>query len=302
MYKKILSVLIGATLSVSAFAQTTQISPFDKRAEVIRNYGIENVLTMGWYTGVVDSFEMRDLLSRFLPLSNYLSDVLKQTVVLETAKSDRELAVSAKEGTLDIVYTSALMASQLINQGWVPVVGRGENIQSVVVSKKSLESENKDKLKGKIFRAAEGATVTYFAKYSLIKDGIIDPTSPNFQIEPTNQGILLDVLKTGVVDGVIVRDTGARRFIQNNPDYKVAYTADISIGHVLLVSPTFPKDKLDEIKRALLVLTPENPEYRRILVGLDGFSANDKRPFVERGINDFSVSTTVFRVLNEKPL
>lgn len=67
MKKKISYFLASAMLAISGVSYAQD--KFSERAEIVKAYNTN--INLGWYTGVVDNYEIRDLINRFLPLSNF---------------------------------------------------------------------------------------------------------------------------------------------------------------------------------------------------------------------------------------
>lgn len=321
--KKILMNLmltVSALACIQANAQTKPVVPqattaeanksyFEVRTDLVKKYGTSNSLSMGWYTGGVDTLEIRDLWNNYTLLSNYLSEKLGRLVVLETDKSDREIASDALT-SMDIVYTSGVMGSELMKAGWRPVVGRTEDIQGVIlVLNDTVIKEPKDLAKYKIY-GVKGATVTYFVSSGLVKNNVYKVadvssggTNPKFKIVNTKQNQLVDLLKSKEVDGVIVRETLANKLIKDNPGkYKIGFKADTAPGHIIFVSPNITEVSANIIRDSFLTLTPDNPAYKKILSGLDGYQDTDKVPFKTVGSSFLPLVDGVIVNSGEKPL
>ena len=299
--KRKLMVGLMALVGVVSLAHADK---FTDRTKILEKYkDSKNITSIGWYVGVTEEMEIRNLINRYLPLSNYLSDRLNSLTVLQAEKNDRSVAKEAISGNLEMVYTSAIMGSQLVKGGWQPVVGR-ENINPVLLMKSSTKIKTTDDLKGKKLVAAYGATVTMFMQYSLLKDGVLkDIEDPNFVIRKVSQQDLINLLKTGQVDGVVVRDTFANNLIKDNPNqYAITYKSQVAPGHTLFVGPSFDKNKIPVLKDSFLTLTPETEDGLNILSGLDGFQKNNKKPFKEVTVDDLKNMGEVFSLLKEEPL
>ena len=299
----VLCLIFSLGVSFYAMAQNAPLNntnPYAIREALVdKTVNIQqDALALGWYTGVVDFFEFRDILDRYLPLSNYLSIRLSTPVVLMTEKSDVSITKDAAVGTIDIVYTSAVEGVSLIKAGWQPVVGRTADIEGVIVMRQDIPDP--EKLEGKKILAADGATVTYYAKYGLIKEGKINKLQ--FVEQDINQSQLLNVLRTKQVDGVVLRNTGAANLIKQDPKlYKVVYIAPHAFGHIIFVSPTAPVKAVENLRKAMLDLDPATPDYNKILRGLDGYQQSEKQPFMNRQGADFSNPKEVKELLGSVP-
>lgn len=296
-----LAITISSTLSYaqqSPNASTAVMSganKFSERADIIRKFGVTNTINIGWYTGAVQSVEYRDVLARFLPLSNYLSTTFGGTAVLITDKSDVEVTADALKGDIDVIYTSALQATKLLEKGWRPLVGRTDDLKGVILARKEAKITKLEDLAGKKIMANRIATVTQYTKYALHKAQILDKTL--FVEQSIGQLDMLNVLKDGAVDAIVVRDNIAEKMVSDNPGkYEIVLRAPASPGHVILISPKI-NVKDAEVKEAFLRLTPSTKEAKEILAGLDGYREQDLKPFKEITEDNFVISKEVISVV-----
>lgn len=280
---------------------------FSQRAELVKKYGVNNAISMGWYTGGVSKYEVRELWSNYILLGNYLSEKLNKLVVLETDKSDREIAIDAYK-SMDIVYTSALMGGELEKAGWRPIVGRSEDLVAVVLVREGTVVNKPEDLKKITILGAKGTTVLSFAKYSLIKDGVFKPdelkagSNNNFKVSDLKQTELLEFLKSKQIEGIIVRETVAKALIKDNPNkFKIVYTAVKAPGHIVFVSKNINLENEKIIQNAFISLTPEIPYYKNILSGLDGYQQNDLKPFKIVNSETLKDAKEVFKIEESKP-
>lgn len=277
---------------------------FAQRADLVKKHGVENAVSMGWYTGGISSFgTTRELWSNYILLGNYLSEKLNKLVVLETDRSDREIAVDAYKA-MDIVYTSAIMGGELEKAGWRPVVGRSEDLVGVVlVGVGTVVNKPEDLKKIKII-GASGTTVLSFTKYSLIKDGVYkadelksEVKNEKFKTLDLKQSELLEFLKNKQTEGIVVRETVAKSLMKDNPNkFKIAYTAIRAPGHIVYVSKNINLEAEKIIQDAFIALTPEVPLYKNILSGLDGYQQNDLKPFKLVSVETLKDAKEVFKI------
>lgn len=292
--KKINKVLTGIVLAgcaLSANAQSTK-NVFAERTELVQSHSVSNALPISWYVGAVDVSEFKDLVDRFLSFSNYLTHKLDRLVVLDTLTTDQKAGVEALKGKYEIVYTSSLVASQLAEMGWNPVLARSEDVNLVVLALASNKKINsKNDFKNTVITTTNGSSIARTVGYSLIKDGLIDNAplkeNRNFKPRPVGQEQLVDILKNKQTDGIIVRDVVAKKLMNTNPQqYKIVYTAPPVLGHVVLTSPNFDYSKVANLKEALK--------------GLDNLSSNDP---VLRAIDGLKPDTVnVFKEIKAEEL
>ncbi len=308
MKNYISSALLGmAFIAIAPSAQAqyalnavSSVNRFTERTELIKKFGTTSTINVGWYTGAVQSVEFRDVLARFLPLSNHLSNAFGGLAILVTDKSDEEITNDAIKGELDIIYTSALQGTKLMDKGWKPVLGRTDDIKGVILSRKESKIVNVADLKGKKIMANKIATVTQYVKYSLNKEKVLPDVF--FVEQSVGQVDLINFLKDGAVDGVVVRDALAEKFVKDNPGkYEISFRGAVSPGHMLFLSPKL-LGKEQQMKDALLNLSPTTQENKEVLAGLDGYRDDDLKPFREVSAQDLLISKEVISIVPGLPI
>ncbi len=299
MFKKMnLAVLLSSILlSSSAFAASADVpNKYKDRDALIKQYSNESTYSVGWYTGVVDFFEFRDILDRFLPMSNYLSKKIGRLVVTITDKYDVALVNDGLAGDMDIIYTSTIMGAALVEKGWRPVVGRTEDIVGVILTRIDVKMDSPEDMVGKKIIAPFGATVTYNVKYALETKKLLSKLQ--YAEKNVNQKQLQEIIKDKRFDGIVIRNTLAKRLMKEQPGkYKIGFAADPGNGHVLFVSKGVSEGEVGVIKNALLALTPDIPEYKEVLSGLDGYQEKDKQPFKVITFKDLERAASIKKVL-----
>lgn len=304
MKKYLVSMILGLT-SITGFAQVSG-NIFAERADLIRKLGTSQSFSMGWYTGALsnNANDIREINENFLGLSNYLSGKMSNLIVLEAIKSDRVVAEEALKGNFDILYTSSLVASQLIAEGWKPLVERSENFVPVVLALKSNAKINseKDFSKSKIM-ASSGVTYTFTA-YSLSNANVLDINNmgqnSNFVSKKISQESLINVLNSQQVDGIVVRSILAEKLLTESDKYKIVYKAQASPGHMVLVNPKVDSAKEEQLRNAFLSLN--NVAVNSVaLKAIDGHKAGTE-VFKAVSAEDIKLSNDVFKKTKQIPL
>ena len=310
MLSKTMIALSVSSLAMVATAQQNAVSvkenAFIERVKLTKEYPLSNAITIGWYTGAIDS--NKDGLSsaslKLLPLSNFITTQLGRLSVLDIDFTDASVANQASLGNVDVVYTSALISSQLLDLGWKPLVNRNLNLSGVILMKKSIKVEKPEDLKGKRLIANLTSTVNYMTTYGLSKVGVSTEVGGVKIVD--NAGSQYDVSKIvndPNVDGAIIRKEVANAIIKKNPEnFYIAYEAPVAPGHTVMVSPNLKPEEVKKLKDALLGLNADNPTDRVILEGLDGYTVEDKKPFKEIKEEDISAMKDIYSLLKIKPL
>lgn len=303
MKKYLVSIILGVTAATS-FAQSANI--FAERADLIRKLGTSQSFSMGWYTGALsnNANDIREINENFLGLSNYLSVKLNNLIVLEAIKSDRTVGEEALKGNFDLLYTSSLIGSQLVAQGWKPVVERSESLTPVVLVLKSntkLNSE-KDFAKSKII-GSNGITFTMIS-YSLSNAKLLDlnnlAQNTNFVSKKISQESLVNILNNQQADGIIVRSILADKLLSESDKYKVVYKAQTAPGHMVLINPKVDSAKEEQIRNAFLSLNNLD-KNSVVLKAIDGHKAGNE-VFRTVSTEDINLSNDVFKKTKQIPL
>lgn len=276
---KTLLALTLSTLALGVNAQSTK-NVFVERTDFVQKYTVAQPITISWYIGGVEVSEFKDLIDRYLSFSNYLTTKLDHLVVIDTTPNDLKAGNEAIKGNYDLVYTTALISGQLAEAGWKPIVARTENTNLVVVALASNKLINSEKdFKNTLIITTNGSSLARTIGYSLIQNKFIENAplkeNKNFKPRPVGQEQLVDVLKNKQTDGILIRDTLAKKIMDASPgQYKIVYKAPSVLGGVLLASPNFDNAKLEVVRRAFKGL--DNLDRTDpVLKAIDGLGVNN---------------------------
>ena len=303
MKKFLISMVLGFT-TVTSFAQSSNI--FAERADLIRRLGTSQSYSMGWYTGALSNNDndIREINENFLGLSNYLSIRLNNLIVLETIKSDRVVGEEGLKGNFDLLYTSSLIGSQLIEKGWKPIVERTESITPIVLALKSnkrLNSE-KDFSKSKII-GSNGITYTMLS-YTLTNNKVADVNvlnkNGNIISKKISQENLVNVLNNQQADGIVIRSFLAEKLLAESDKYKIVYKGQSVPGHMIVLNPKVDSVREEQIRSVFLSLNSLDKKSV-VLKAIDGHNPKLElfKSVSQEGIN---LSSAVFKKTKQIPL
>lgn len=280
---KTLLALTLSTLALSVNAQSTK-NVFAERTDLVQRHTVAQPITLGWYIGAVEVSEFKDLVDRFLSFSNYLTTKLDRLVVIDTLTTDIKAGNESVKNKYDLVYTTSLIAGQLAEQGWKPLVARTENINLVIVALKSNTAVNSEKdFKNIVIATTNGSSLARTIGYGLMRDKLIENAplkeNRNFKPRPVGQEQLVDILKNKQTDAIIIRDSLAKKIMDSSPNqYKIVYKANSVLGAVLLASPNFDNSKLESVRSAFKSL--DNLDSTDpVLKAIDGLKAGTPNVF-----------------------
>lgn len=303
MKKFLISMVLGFT-TVTSFAQSSNI--FAERADLIRRLGTSQSYSMGWYTGALSNNDndIREINENFLGLSNYLSIRLNNLIVLEAIKSDRTVGEEGLKGNFDLLYTSSLIGSQLIEKGWKPIVERTESVTPIVLALKSnkrLNSE-KDFSKSKII-GTNGITYTMLS-YTLTNNKVADVNvlnkNGNIISKKISQENLVNVLNNQQADGIVVRSFLAEKLLAESDKYKIVYKGQSVPGHMIVLNPKVDSVREEQIRSVFLSLNSLDKKSV-VLKAIDGHNPKLEifKSVSQEGIN---LSSEVFKKTKQIPL
>lgn len=304
MKKYLTSILLGL-LATTSFAQVST-NIFADRAELIRKLGTSQSFSMGWYTGAIsnNANDIRDMNDNYLGLSNYLSVKLNNLVVLELIKSDRTVAEEGLKGNFDILYTSSLIGSQLVAQGWKPIVERSESFTPVVIALKSNNAINSEKDFSKTKIVGSSGTTTIFTEYSLSESNLLDINNinqnQNFVVKKISQESLVGLLNNQQADGIIVRGMLAEKLLNESDKYKIVYKAKTSPGHMILLNPKVDSAREEQIRNVFLSINGLD-KNSVVLRAIDGHKSGVE-VFKTVSADDIKLSSDVFKKTKQMPL
>lgn len=304
MKKYLTSILLGL-LATTSFAQVST-NIFADRAELIRKLGTSQSFSMGWYTGAIsnNANDIRDMNDNYLGLSNYLSVKLNNLVVLELIKSDRTVAEEGLKGNFDILYTSSLIGSQLVAQGWKPIVERSESFTPVVIALKSNNAINSEKDFSKTKIVGSSGTTTIFTEYSLSESNLLDINNinqnQNFIVKKISQESLVGLLNNQQADGIIVRGMLAEKLLNESDKYKIVYKAKTSPGHMILLNPKVDSAREEQIRNVFLSINGLD-KNSVVLRAIDGHKSGVE-VFKTVSADDIKTSSDVFKKTKQMPL
>lgn len=304
MKKYLVSMVLGLT-SIASIAQAGG-NIFAERAELIKKIGTTQSFSMGWYAGSVanNANDIREINENFLGLSNYLSTKMNSLVVLEAIKSDRTVAEEALKGNFDILYTSSLIGSQLVAQGWKPIVERSENFTPVVLALKTNAKVNSEKDFSKVKVLGSVGTSFTFATYSLAAAKVLDidnlNKNPNFTSKKISQESLINILNNQQVDAIVLRSAVAEKLMAESDKYKVVYKGQVSPGHMVLLNPKVDANKEEQFKN--IFLSFNNLDKNSVaLKSIEGHKAGTE-VFKNVSNDDIKLANEVFNKTKQIPL
>ncbi|MEK8019429.1 MAG: phosphate/phosphite/phosphonate ABC transporter substrate-binding protein [Candidatus Parabeggiatoa sp.] len=243
---------ISALLSVSFAAQPETENPYI--------FGIHPYLTA------------KELLERFTPLINYLSDELDQPVVLRVAKNYANHIQWVGEDKVDLAYLGPAPYVKLVeNYGQkhllakIEVAGQSTFRGAIIVSQNSRIKTLTD-LRGKGFAfGSPNSTMSHFVpRFVLWQAGMTVDQLSHYQFIKSHENVVLGVLLGEFEAGAIKKDI-FNRYVQQGIKV-LTWTPPITV-HLFVATHRFPQQQLDKVRQLFLNLN-EHPKGKTILTSI----------------------------------
>ena len=281
---------LGAQLS---HAQGQVGDPYEHRKAIVSKYSSKK-LTLGIFPGTVQGTDGFTLLSRYLPLTNLLSESTAAVVSFVPLRSKDDVVAAAKDRIYDFIYTNAETAVTATKEGFVPIARRNDPIQGAWVVKDASITGVED-LSGKKIGLVDKAMVSTLSKYELIEKKLTDKVT-HVDIPSGGQDALVVALKEGIVDAILVRKTVADKLVKDG--YKVVGTTKEVPGFLLMMNKTRggAMEVGQSMAKGFLDLSPQNDTHARVLSGFD-VGQDQGTPFVPAGAGDLDLMTKVLETV-----
>ncbi len=219
--------------------------------------------------GVHPYLTAKELLERFTPLINYLSEALDKQVVLRVAKTYASHIELVGEDKVDIAYLGPVPYVKLVkNYGHkhllakIQVKGKSTFRGAIIVPQNSPIKTLAD-LRGKRFAfGSPNSTMSHFVpRFVLWKAGITVEQLSHYQFIKYHENVVFGVLIGTFDAGAIKEDIVNQYAVQGIKVLK--WTPPIAV-HVFVATQRFPQQQVEKLQTLLLNLN-EHPKGKNIL-------------------------------------
>ena len=218
---------------------------------------IEKSIEKPYIFGVHPYLTAKELLERFTPLMNYLSDELDKPVVLRVAKTYASHIELVGENKVDIAYFGPAPYVKLVkNYGRTPllakiqVAGQSTFRGAIIVAKNSPIKTLAD-LRGKGFAfGSPNSTMSHFIpRFVLWKAGISVDQLSHYQFIKSHDNVVLGILLGEFEAGAVKKDI-YNQYAQKG--IKVLTWSPPITAHVFVATQRFPQQRLEKLRRLFL--------------------------------------------------
>lgn len=242
---------------------------YEERALLIDQLRGRTQYSLGLYPGRLENSDLFFMMRRYLPLVNFLSDRSGHLISFVPLKQSSQVLSAASASSYDFIYTSAETAVPAVASGYRPLIKRNDAIQGVWLVRANSPIRSIDDLVGRKVGVIDKAMETTLSRFILIEKKIADKVN-YLDASGAGQAGMVDALKTGIVDSIVLNKQDAARLIRDNANtFKVlAETGEVP-GFILLAKKGTSEKIMGTMTNSFVNLRPTTLRQRDILNGFD---------------------------------
>lgn len=226
------------------------------------------------YFGVIPRDNPRIMYEKYQPLLDYLASITSYTYELVLKKNYEETVAALGSGEVDVALLGPLTYLEAhARYGAVSILkAKGADgtasYRSVIIKKKDTPIKDLHGLKGKsvAFASSKSTSGNLMPRYLLANSGIHLSDLSTYANFDFHDSVVKAILKGQYAAGA-VRDSVARKYMKLGIE-AIAESETIPTGP-LVAGPGTPYAVIENIKKALLKLSPQDEDGQKILKRLD---------------------------------
>jgi phosphonate transport system substrate-binding protein len=224
--------------------------------------------------GVIPRDNPRILYEKYQPLLDYLSEKTPYAYELVIKKNYEDTVEALGRGEVEVALLGPLTYLEArAKYGAICIlkprgIDGNASYKSVIIKRRDSSVKDSNGLKGKsvAFSASKSTSGNLMPRYMLANSGIHLNELGGYANFDYHDSVVKAVLQ-GQYDAGAVRDSVARKYMKLGIEV-IAESPDIPTGPIV-VGPGTPFAMIENIKKALLELNPNNPTHQNILKRLD---------------------------------
>jgi len=253
------------------------------------------------YFGVIPRDNPRIMYEKYQPLLDYLSEKTPYNYELVLKKNYGDTVSALGKGTVDMALFGPLTYLEAHARHGAACLLKPKGIdgtatyKSVIITRRSSNISKLSQLKGKTvaFSALKSTSGNLMPRYMLASTGIHLSELNKYANFDYHDSAVKAVLK-GQYDAGAVRDSVAKKYMQLG--LEVIATSEAIPTGPLVITKRLPASAVDEIKKALLALNPNDANHQKILKRLDD---DLKNGFTEASDSDYAGIRTKINAVPE---
>lgn len=243
------------------------------------------------FFGVIPRDNPRILYEKYQPLLDYLSENTPYSYELIIKKSYEDTVDALGRGDVDVALLGPLTYLEARAKYGAVCILKPRGIdgssyyKSVIIKRRDSPVKGIYELKGKrvAFSASKSTSGNLIPRYLLANSGIHLNDLSSYANFDYHDSVVKAILK-GQYDAGAVRDSVAKKYMKLGIEV-IAESPPIPTGP-LVIGPGTPFSVIENIKKALLVLSPGNALHQRVLKKLDddlknGFTETSDRDYAD---------------------
>lgn len=286
------AVMLGGILTTPL--THAQSNRFNERVDIVRKHSNTLSYNMAW-ENFGSTAEYRDLLTQYLPISNYLAASSNTLAVIVPEQNAEDIVGAASRGEIDAAYVNPVSGSKLTELGWKTVLVRSTEFRGVLLTKKNSKDSKATNpafadLKGKAILASKNSLANQYFKNTLAQEKALD--TANYVEQGRTEQDLVNILKSSnSLYGVIVSQDSVEKILRDNPGiFNSTLKSNPGPGYVLMTS-TRSAVADNVLRDAFLRLTANGIDSKPTLFGLeDSVFSSDFRLFKDPTPQELSVA------------
>jgi len=211
------------------------------------------------YFGVLPYLSTTALIKTWRPFANFIEKTLHKKVIIKTAPNFRSFIQRTAEGRYDLLMTAPHFAVLAVKtHGYQIIAGHNHDLAGDIVVAKTATFRSINDLRGKIFATPDPlAAVSILAELTLRQYGLTPNKDIRIKTTASHNTALVDVAEGRAAAAVVVGGLYRRLNASNKfGQLKKLATTD-KIPHIMYIAnPSFPKDDILKLRKALINPTP----------------------------------------------
>jgi len=223
----------------------------------------------GFEIAIAPFLPVKTLVQNYAPLRDYLQNRLHQPVTIISATDYKTYYKHIEKREYAIIITTASSAYLAWTEsGYIPLLRPVINTSPVLVIRKDHPDLQLNDLRGKALAMSDATAIVSMQGEQILREAGLKPghdvTIKNMQ----NHAVAVNHVIAGEVAAAIVSDRAIQQMPASIRDkIKIIYTWDkiAAPGIVYLGSPNLPREKLEQIKIAILEFAQQSTEGIKLM-------------------------------------
>jgi len=230
------------------------------------------------YFGLLPYLSTTALIKTWRPFANLIEKTLHKKVIIKTAPNFRTFIQRTAEGRYDLLMTAPHFASLAIKtHGYQIIAGHSNDLVGDIVVAKNARFQSINDLRGEVFVTPDPlAAVSILAELTLKQYGLTPNKDIRIKATASHNTALVDVAEGRAAAAVAVGGLYRRLNASNKFGQLRKLATTDKIPHIMYIAnPTFSKNDLRKLQKALINPTPGTPGAKAITLLKNQFNGGN---------------------------